>query len=112
MTTRIYPRAGTVDDIRREDDARGYERDETDAFHQLVRHLVADGDRRAQQAGHRARRTLDEMAPGYNRPPLLAFAQPLKAGNDACGICGFWRCRCGGSVAPAATASSVMVVAR
>ncbi|MGW0315425.1 hypothetical protein [Streptomyces flavidovirens] len=79
-------------------------------LHRLVRHLVADGDRRA--AGHRARRTLGEMAPGYTRPPLLAFAQPLKAGNDACPLCGYWRCRCGESVAPAATGASVMAVAQ
>ncbi|WP_411575186.1 hypothetical protein [Streptomyces fradiae] len=46
------PRAGIVDDK---------ERDETDALHQLVRHLVADGDRRARLAGRRARRTLAEM---------------------------------------------------
>ncbi|MEV8311872.1 hypothetical protein AB0P36_32240 [Streptomyces flavidovirens] len=79
-------------------------------LHRLVRHLVADGDRRA--AGHRARRTLDEMTPGDTRPPLLTLAQPLKAGNDACPLCGFWRCRCGGSVAPAATGASGMAVAR
>ncbi|MER7832199.1 hypothetical protein [Streptomyces sp. NPDC095602] len=55
------PAAGIVDDTERDDDRRGYERDETDALHQLVRHLVADGDRRARLAGRRARRTLAEM---------------------------------------------------
>ncbi|MFB8442735.1 hypothetical protein ACFC7A_27160 [Streptomyces niveus] len=62
-----HARAGTIDDIRREDDnggddGRGYERDETDnLFHQLVRHLVADGDQRAARAGRRAPRLLSEM---------------------------------------------------
>ncbi|MFJ9703416.1 hypothetical protein [Streptomyces fradiae] len=55
------PRAGIVDDKERDDNRRGYGRDETDALHQLVRHLVADGDRRARLAGRRARRTLAEM---------------------------------------------------
>ncbi|MFF1714554.1 hypothetical protein [Streptomyces sp. NPDC058268] len=32
------------------------------ALHQLVRHLVADGDERAAKAGRRARRTRSEMA--------------------------------------------------
>jgi hypothetical protein len=41
--------------------ANGPERERTDALHQLVRHLVADGDVRAAKAGRRARRTLAEM---------------------------------------------------
>ncbi|MFF5379457.1 hypothetical protein [[Kitasatospora] papulosa] len=37
------PSAGLIDDMTRDDDARGPERDETDtAFRQLVAHLVAD----------------------------------------------------------------------
>lgn len=68
------PRAGIFDDMEGEDDRRGFERDETDTFHQLVRHLVADGDRRADLAGRRARRKLAEMAPGYVYPPLLTMA--------------------------------------
>ncbi|MFI5621486.1 hypothetical protein [Streptomyces sp. NPDC051567] len=55
MTTTLTPRAGTIDDIESGDDARGYERDETDNFHRLVRRLVADGDQRAATAGRRAR---------------------------------------------------------
>ncbi|MFJ8692822.1 hypothetical protein [Streptomyces roseolilacinus] len=55
------PRAGIVDDMERDDNRRGYERDETDALHQLVRHLVADGDRQVRLAVRRARRTLGEM---------------------------------------------------
>jgi hypothetical protein len=41
--------------------ANGPERERTAALHQLVRHLVADGDVRAAKAGRRARRTLAEM---------------------------------------------------
>ncbi|WP_369211209.1 hypothetical protein [Streptomyces flavofungini] len=38
------------------------QQDRVAALHQLVRHLTADGDTRAAQAGRRARRTLAEMA--------------------------------------------------
>jgi hypothetical protein len=55
------PANGLYDDMEDEDNRRGPEPDETDAFHQLVRHLVADGDVRAAKAGRRARRTLSEM---------------------------------------------------
>ncbi|MFE4177138.1 hypothetical protein ACFRR7_34745 [Streptomyces sp. NPDC056909] len=63
-------RVSTPAEIQREEDAtpgddgRGYERDETDnvtVFHQLVQHLVADGDRRATSADRRAPRLLREM---------------------------------------------------
>ncbi|MFB7918096.1 hypothetical protein [Streptomyces sp. NPDC056061] len=75
------PQASDIDDIHREDEnsghnGSGYERDETDtALHQLVRHLGADGDRRAARVGRRrARRTLADMAPGYERQPILRMA--------------------------------------
>lgn len=55
------PCAGIIDDIEREDDRRDYEPEELATFHQLVRHLTADGDRRAARAGRRARRTLAQM---------------------------------------------------
>ncbi|MFJ1601521.1 hypothetical protein [Streptomyces sp. NPDC088261] len=85
------PQAGIIDDIKREDDQKGLEPDDDfTAFHRLVRHLVADGDRRAARAGHRARRTLDEMTPGAVLPPLLVLHQPRM--NDACAICGAWSC--------------------
>ncbi|WP_158690419.1 hypothetical protein [Streptomyces sp. PsTaAH-124] len=41
--------------------ANGQDRERSAALHQLVRHLVADGDVRAAKAGRRARRTLAEM---------------------------------------------------
>ncbi|MCL7382191.1 hypothetical protein [Streptomyces sp. 35G-GA-8] len=44
-----------------------------DDFHQLVRHLVADGDQRAVRLGGRARRTLDQMSPGTTVQPLLVL---------------------------------------
>ncbi len=103
-TTHLAARAGTVDDIRREDDDRGYERDETDAHHRLGRlllRMVREADAGV-PAERRARRSLAEMVPGYVRPPLLSLT-PTRAANDACPLCGYWRCRCGGSVAPAGT---------
>ncbi|MGW7402054.1 hypothetical protein ACWGH7_36985 [Streptomyces cyaneofuscatus] len=101
-----------------DDNRRGYERDETDtSYDQLVGRLVADGDRRAVTAGRRARRTLAEMAPGQTRQPVLRMTRQLtfaptaaKAGaDDACVLCGWWKCSCGG-VAPAPT-QSVLAVA-
>ncbi|TXS58213.1 hypothetical protein [Streptomyces sp. t39] len=55
------PASSLYDDMEDEDNRRGPERDETDQFHQLVRHLVTDGDARAALVGRRARRTLAEM---------------------------------------------------
>ena len=102
-TTQISmaPRAGDIDDIGREDDnagdGRGYERDETDRFHQVIRHLVATGDSRAKAAGRTARRTLSDMAPGYTQQPVLRLTRPLtfRPADDACVLCGYWTCRCG-----------------
>ncbi|WP_331734473.1 MULTISPECIES: hypothetical protein [unclassified Streptomyces] len=110
--TALAPRAGEAEEIGREDDrsghnGSGYERDETDtSFHQIVRHLVTDGDDRAQTAGRCARRTLAEMAPGYERQPVLLLTRPLpmRAANDACPICTRWNCdgtNCPPSIAPA-----------
>ncbi|MFE1824000.1 hypothetical protein ACFW9S_34025 [Streptomyces anulatus] len=93
----LAPRAGTIGDIGREDDqsgddGRGYERDETErAFQRLVQQLVVDGDDRAAGAGRRARRTLQEMAPGYIRQPVLTLYRPAMA-DDACGLCHRWNC--------------------
>ncbi|MFF4647250.1 hypothetical protein [Streptomyces sp. NPDC001389] len=96
MTTALTLRAGKIDDIRREDDSRGYERDETDSLHQVGTLLLrmAERDDTRIPEGRRARRTLAEMAPGYVRPPLLTFNLPVRAANDACVLCGFWSCRC------------------
>ncbi|MEU5449968.1 hypothetical protein [Streptomyces californicus] len=86
------PRAGVAGDIRREDDrsghdGRGYERDESDrAFRGLVEQLVADGDDRAAVAGRRARRTLQEMAPGYVRQPVLILLRPVMDSQRPSGV--------------------------
>ncbi|MFI9019483.1 hypothetical protein ACIGZI_36245 [Streptomyces griseus] len=90
-STLTHPRAGLADDMTEDDNARGPERDETDAFHQLVQQLVDDGDDRAAVAGRRARRTLQQMIPGYTRQPVLTLHRPGMA-DDACGICGRWSC--------------------
>ncbi|WP_199845329.1 hypothetical protein [Streptomyces sp. MMG1522] len=73
------PRAGVADDIRREDDrgghdGRGYERDESDRFHQLARQLTAEGDGLAAAAGRQA---FAQMAPGTTRQPVLLMTWPL-----------------------------------
>ncbi|MEU6631745.1 hypothetical protein ABZ905_26210 [Streptomyces parvus] len=72
------------------DNRRGYERDETDQLNQLVGRLVADGDHRAAAAGRRARRTLQEMNPGFIRQPVLILHRPTM--SDACGLCHRWNC--------------------
>ncbi|MGW6684281.1 hypothetical protein ACWGBO_31050 [[Kitasatospora] papulosa] len=107
------PWAGMIGDIGREDDrggpdGRGYKRDETDtSFRKLIDHLTTDGDTRAHMAGRRARRTLAEMDPGYERQPVLLLTRPLtfRSADDACPLCGYWTCRCGG-IAPAPTENS------
>ncbi|MFF3358199.1 hypothetical protein ACFYWN_37585 [Streptomyces sp. NPDC002917] len=61
--TTLTPRAGTVEDIRREDDARGYERDETDTHQRLgslLLPMVRTADSRI-PVGRRAPRTRAEM---------------------------------------------------
>ncbi|MFF8960806.1 hypothetical protein [Streptomyces sp. NPDC014894] len=73
-TMMTCPRAGTIDDVEPDDD-----------FHQLVRHLAAAGDRSAAAGGRRARRTLAEMAPGYERQPVLTLHRPQMA--DRCPLC-------------------------
>ncbi|MEV7715401.1 MULTISPECIES: hypothetical protein [unclassified Streptomyces] len=122
MTTTILTRptnGGGYGGMEDDDNARGYERDETDQYHRLVRQLVADGDYRARSAGRHARRTLAEMAPGYVRQPVLVLTRPLPmlGANDACGICGRWNCdpsNCppGFASAPASAASARAAVAR
>ncbi|MFJ7209497.1 hypothetical protein ACIQWR_38950 [Streptomyces sp. NPDC098789] len=101
MTATLTPRAGKIDDIRREEEDRGYERDETDSLHQVGTLLLtmAERDDARIPDGRRARRTLAEMAPGYVRPPLLVFNVPVRAADDACGLCGWWTCRCGQNAA-------------
>lgn len=95
LRTALAPRAGVADEIGRQDDrggddGRGYERDETDrCFRELVEQLVADGDDRAAVAGRRARRTLQEMAPGYDRQPVLILHR-LVMGQ--CPLCERYNC--------------------
>ncbi|MGA5220930.1 hypothetical protein ACPCAE_33340 [Streptomyces cinereoruber] len=68
----------------------------------LLDRMRADGDARAALAGRRARRTLQEMDPGYDRQPILRLTPAPRAGaEDACPICAYWRCRCGDSLSPA-----------
>ncbi|MDX3342720.1 hypothetical protein V5N34_32025 [Streptomyces baarnensis] len=100
-STLTVPRAGLVDDMTEEDNNRGPERDETDrVFRDLVEHLVADGDQRAAGAGRRARRTLQEMAPGYVRQPVLILHRPTMG---QCPLC--LRFNCPGHDCPVAVSA-------
>ncbi|MFF0199060.1 hypothetical protein ACFYT5_39790 [Streptomyces anulatus] len=90
-STLDVPRAGLADEMTEDDNGRGPEPDETERFHRIVEQLVDDGDGRAASAGRRARRTLQEMIPGYERQPVLILHRPTMA-NDACGLCPGWGC--------------------
>jgi hypothetical protein len=75
----------------------------------LLARMVREADSRV-PTECRARRTLQEMLPGYERQPVLALHRPVMA-DDACPLCGRWTCdpsNCPPGVAPApapATAS-------
>ncbi|WJV51775.1 hypothetical protein [Streptomyces flavofungini] len=86
---------------------RAQERDETDTrqLRTLVRDLVVESDQIAAAAGRKARRTLQEMAPGHKRQPVLILHRPLMTdghqprrlrqdAEDSCPLCGWWKCRC------------------
>ncbi|WP_431329804.1 hypothetical protein ACPZ13_00680 [Streptomyces sp. IPPR8] len=85
------------------------------AVHRQLGDLLARMAREADSripAERRARRTLQEMAPGYERQPVLTLYRPVMA-DDACPLCGSWNCdpnNCPpSSVAPApATANTGM----
>ncbi|MGW6469475.1 hypothetical protein [Streptomyces rubiginosohelvolus] len=104
--------SGGYGDWEDNDNQKGYERDETDQLHQVVRRLTDDGDSRARAAGRHARRTYAEMAPGQTRQPVLQMTRPLtftpsvssKSADDACVLCGSWLCT-GNCFAPAPTPS-------
>ncbi|MEV6439842.1 hypothetical protein [Streptomyces anulatus] len=84
------PSFGLYDDMTEDDNDRGPERDESEQFRQLVQRLVADGDDRAAVAGRGARRTLQEMAPGYVRQPVLNLLYRPVMGQ--CPLCERWNC--------------------
>ncbi|MFJ3519811.1 hypothetical protein [Streptomyces sp. NPDC090131] len=74
-TTPPAPQAGIYDDMERDDNRRGFERDETDAdkaLGQLLRRIASEHDHRI-PAGRKARRTLAEMAPDFERQPVLSL---------------------------------------
>jgi hypothetical protein len=52
--------------------------------------MVRESDARVPE-GRRVRRTLQEMAPGYERQPVLTLHRPVMA-DDACPLCGRWSC--------------------
>jgi hypothetical protein len=79
MTDR--PRAGVIDDVEREEEAKGLEPHD-DPFHQLVKHLVADGDVRAARLGRSAPRTAAVMRARLGRPEM---GRPCTACNGSGG---------------------------
>ncbi|MCM2394397.1 hypothetical protein [Streptomyces albipurpureus] len=68
----IGVRAGTIEDIEREDQDTWLEPHDDDAFHQLVQRLVEDGDHHAARLGRRAPRTLAEMRARINQQAGVA----------------------------------------
>ncbi|MGA5207936.1 hypothetical protein [Streptomyces variegatus] len=67
--------------------------DATDTHHQLgqlLTRMVREADARI-AVGRRARRTVQEMVPGYERQPVLTLHRPVMD-NDACPLCGRWSC--------------------
>ncbi|MFH9439513.1 hypothetical protein [Streptomyces rochei] len=56
----------------------------------LLARMAREADSRI-PAERRARRTLQEMAPGYERQPVLTLYRPVMA-DDACPLCGLWNC--------------------
>ncbi|MEV7084172.1 hypothetical protein AB0N88_37425 [Streptomyces sp. NPDC093516] len=80
----------------------------------LLARMVREADARVPE-GRRARRTLQEMAPGYQRQPVLTLHRSVMA--EACPLCLRWNCKgsdcppSGAAPAPTApTASAVPVV--
>ncbi|MCO8303591.1 hypothetical protein [Streptomyces sp. RKCA744] len=59
----------------------------------LLARMVREADTRIPD-GRRARRTLQEMMPGYERQPVLTLHRPAMAdmADDACPLCGRWAC--------------------
>ncbi|MFC7016070.1 hypothetical protein ACFQMH_31110 [Streptomyces viridiviolaceus] len=56
----------------------------------LLARLVREADARVPD-GRRARRTHQEMMPGYERQPVLTLHRPVMA-DDSCPLCGKWTC--------------------
>lgn len=76
----------------------------------LLARMVREADARV-PAERRARRTLQEMAPGYERQPVLTLYRPVMA-DDACPVCARWSCKGGSDCPPGAVpapAASVIV---
>ncbi|WP_258308732.1 hypothetical protein [Streptomyces sp. NWU339] len=73
----------------------------------LLARRVREADARI-PSGRRARRTLQEMAPGYQRQPVLTLHRPVMA-EDACPLCGRWSCT-GGDCPPGAAPAPATAV--
>ncbi|QNP67963.1 hypothetical protein [Streptomyces genisteinicus] len=69
------------------------------ALGELLARIASENDASIPADRRRARRTLQEMLPGYERQPVLILHRPRMA-DDACPMCGYWRCRCDEASAP------------
>ncbi|MEU4655105.1 hypothetical protein AB0G32_14395 [Streptomyces sp. NPDC023723] len=56
----------------------------------LLARIAGEADARI-PAERRARRTLQEMMPGYERQPVLVLHRPVMA-DDSCPLCHRWNC--------------------
>ncbi|KPC91392.1 hypothetical protein ADL27_30575, partial [Streptomyces sp. NRRL F-6602] len=56
----------------------------------MVRRVVRETDARI-PGDRRARRTLQDMAPGYDRQPVLVLHRPTMQ-DDPCPLCDRWNC--------------------
>jgi hypothetical protein len=74
----------------------------------LVNRMVRECDARVPDE-RRARRTLQEMAPGYERQPVLTLYRPVMA-DDACPVCGRWSCKGGSDCPPGAAPAPAAAV--
>lgn len=61
---------------------------QSDAFADALRRMKRDDE----LVTRPARRTLAEMAPGYERQPLLRLVSPPAASNERCPNCDRWLC--------------------
>lgn len=68
---------------------------------ELLTRVAREADTRI-AVGRRARRTVQEMMPGYERQPVLTLYRPVMA-DDACPLCGRWSCN--GSDCPPSSAA-------
>lgn len=81
------------------------------ALGELIVRMADEADAQIPADRPRARRTLQQMMPGFERQPVLVLHRPRMA-DDACVLCGYWTCRCSESSAPVSAGARRPVVVR